>query len=261
MFLFSRNTAVIWPSDQSIYILKRRRNWLGKNLYYQSCVYTDMRDVEWLNRPEKIEKIMKELVCHYGLEGYGITFVLGGEQLIWKKLSLPSKRKEEALQMALWEELEGIDSHEYIIDVNPVKRANKDGTLDWMLAAYREEAIRAFYRGVETAGAIVTAMDALPAVAGRFYERETGTFYLREGNNVHCLFIQKGIPLSYGHKATLPEEAEQWMQEEHIEEWEPLCFSEQTGTLTWSVPRVTDATHSLLQQWDISYPVAILTTV
>jgi hypothetical protein len=190
-----------------------------------------------------------------------VTFVLGGSQLIWKKMSLPSKQKEEALQMALWEEMEGIDSHEYSIDVNPAGRTNKDGTLDWMLAAYREDAIHAFCRGAGSAGASVAAIDALPAVTGRFYEGETGTFYLREGKHVHCLFIQKGIPLSYEQIQNLPAEAEQWIQEEHIEEWETICFSEQTGTLTWSVPRVPDRICSALQQWDISHPAAILVTV
>jgi hypothetical protein len=176
-------------------------------------------------------------------------------------MSLPSKQKEEALQMALWEEMEGIDSHEYSIDVNPAGRTNKDGTLDWMLAAYREDAIHAFCRGAGSAGASVAAIDALPAVTGRFYEGETGTFYLREGKHVHCLFIQKGIPLSYEQIQNLPAEAEQWIQEEHIEEWETICFSEQTGTLTWSVPRVPDRICSALQQWDISHPAAILVTV
>ena len=261
MSFFSQKTAVLWPSTQAVYIIKRQRNWLGKDIYYQCCIYTALPNRNWLDDPEMIQKVMSKLVVHFSLEGYEIQVAVGGTQLIWKKLSVPSKKKEEALQFALWDEMEGFDSQEYVMDVHAVQRKNQDGTYDWMLAAYRDDALRAFWQGIENAGGIVKAMDVLPAVVGRFYHAETGTYYLREEKEIHSIFIQKGTPLSYKVIKELPPEALKWKKSKDISDQKIICLSEQTGTLTWSVPLVSEKMDALQQKWQIPFPMMVLTAI
>lgn len=258
MLFFSRSSAVIWPSAHAVYVMKRRRDWLGRDLYYQCCVYTELPGKQWLNQPEQIEKVMRKLIFHYNLEGYTIKLVLGGSQLIWKKLSLPSKKKEDALQMAMWDEMEGLDSQEYVIDIHAVTKQHKDATYDWMMAAYRNDAVQAFHRGIENSGGVMMAIDVLPALIGRFYQKNTGTFYVREEKKIHTIFIHNGIPLSYVLLEDLPAEAVRWTRANDVDTGNPLCLSERMGTPTWSVPPLPRRFESIRKKWDLPYPIAFL---
>ena len=258
MALFSRKTVIIWPSDTAVYVLKKQTTWYGAISFCQGCTYTHMQDQLWLERPQKIEQVIADVMSTYGLWDYGVCLVIGGRRLLWKKEAMPTRNIQEARSLAAWDERINDSEAAYTFDLGLAGTSHTDGMYDWILGAYPEASLMAFIKGIQRTGNRVRNIDALPALLGRLRPDGIGTLYLLAREKVHVVFLKKGIPLSYGCGTTIPEECMHLIEGQAAQNscCRMVWLDEQTQK--WSVCRLAELVEQQIEKWDLAYPAALL---
>lgn len=247
--------ACIWLTQRTIYVLKIRRNWYGTIQLKQACLYTCRS--EWMQGGSYTETMIHQLIETYGLQSYGITILVGGTALIWKKLAVPSKKREEACQMAVWDEALGDGSSLYAFDLQATGHAYPDGTYEWLLGAYPYDLVTAVLDAFESHACLVDCIDVVPAAAGRLCPQGDGTLYLPAGKEeIHVIGLKQGVPLSYGIASQLPQDAWQWLEDAALPE-ETWLWRDETAQC-WMPAPIHAAAKKQQAQWDIPCPAMLL---
>lgn len=251
-----RQNACIWLTPKNIYVLKTKRNWYGTVQLRQACLYSCRS--EWLQGGSYTETMIHQLIETYGLQSYRITILVGGTALIWKKLAVPSKKREEACQMAVWDEALGDGSSLYAFDLQATGHTHPDGTHEWLLGAYPYDLVTAVLDAFESHACLVDCIDVVPAAAGRLCPQGDGTLYLPAGKKeIHVIGLKQGVPLSYGIASQLPQDAWQWLEDEALPE-ETLLWRDEM-TQCWMPAPIHAAAKKQQAQWDIPCPAVLLT--
>ena len=245
-----------WQKACTIYVLKIRRNWYGTVQLKQACLYTCRS--EWMQGGSYTETMIHQLIETYGLQSYGITILVGGTALLWKKLAVPSKKREEACQMAVWDEALGDGSSLYAFDLQATGHAYPDGTYEWLLGAYPYDLVTAVLDAFESHACLVDCIDVVPAAAGRLCPQGDGTLYLPAGKEeIHVIGLKQGVPLSYGIASQLPQDAWQWLEDAALPE-ETWLWRDETAQC-WMPAPIHASAKKQQAQWDIPCPAVLLT--
>lgn len=251
-----RQNACIWLTQNTIYVLKTKRNWYGTVQLRQACRYSCRS--EWLQGGSYTETMIHQLVETYGLQSYRITILVGGTALLWKKLAVPSKKREEACQMAVWDEALGDGSSMYAFDLQMTGQAHPDGTYEWLLGAYPYDLVTVVLDAFESHECVVERMDVVPAAAGRLCPQGEGTLYLTAGQEeIHVIGLKQGVPLSYGIASQLPQEAAAWLEDTALPK-ETLLWRDETAQCWMPAPMQAWAKKQQ-ERWDIPCPAVLLT--
>lgn len=249
--------ACIWLTRKNIYVLKTQRSWYGTVQSRQACMYTCQS--EWMRGGSYTETLIHQLVKTYGLQSYRISVLVGDTALIWKKLAVPSKKKEEACQMAVWDEALGDGSRMYTFDLQMTGKEQPDGTYEWMLGAYPYDLIAAMLDAFETHDCLVERVDIVPAAAGRLCPQGEGTLYLHAGTGeIHVIGLKQGVPLSYGMTSQLPQDAVQWLEAAALMPEETVLWLDEP-TQCWLSAPIRASVKKQQTQWDIWGPAVLLT--
>ena len=250
-----RKQAGIWFTRTTIYVLKKQKSWYGKVQVQQACRYACKHT--WIQGGTHIQTVIHQLIETYHLQSWRITVLVGDTSLIWKKFTVPSNKKEEASQLAVWDESLGDGSRMYAFDVQWTGNKQTDGMYEWMLGAYPYDLVIDIVDAFEVHDCLVERIDVVPAAAGRLCPVGEGLLYLvaRE-EEIHVIGLKHGVPISYGMTAQLPEEAVQWMQSE-----EQLIVSMlwlDGPTQRWMHAPVRKSVQEQQKQWEIPWQAAVL---
>ena len=250
-----RKQAGIWLTRNAIYVLKKQKSWYGKVQIQQACNYTCQHT--WMKGGAHIQTVIHQLIETYHLQSWRITLLVGDTLLIWKKLTVPSNKKEEASQLAVWDESLGDGSRMYAFDVQWTENKQADGMYEWMLGAYPYDLVMDIIDTFEGHDCLVERIDVVPAAAGRLCPVGEGVLYLLAGEKeIHVIGLRHGVPLSYGITDQLPEEAVQWLQ---AEAQLPVSILWLDGpTQRWMHAPIRKFVKEQQTQWEIPWPTAVL---
>lgn len=252
--MITKKIAYIWICDTRAYVLKTKKNIVGRADYYQSCTYVYEKK-EW---SYPIELIIDRIISVYGLKGYDVSVLLGGEFLLWKRLSLPSKKKKEAYQMVEWDEMIHDGTREYAFDIQLTGKEEVNRTYEWMLGAYPYDLVTQLMDAFEKHECRVETIDVVPALMSRICDLHgEGMVYVCTEGAIHAMFFQDNVPLSYTVTTALPREVLDWLAANEVEATDQLLWLDEKTKVCTSLP-LREGVKQKIDTWQLAYPAAIL---
>lgn len=247
---------ILWPAADAVYILAMYLNRCGTVKGYEG--FTVSCPTRWLQDAQRTEAVMQKLRATYAWKNCHISLVVGGEDLIWKQVSLPVKQKEQAGQLSCWE----LDTKEenigYTYDVMRISEADTAGMYTWILGAYPENRIYSLCDLLQQQNNKVDAVDALPCCLARQAGGHTGTVYLHEGHTLHAAYIRGGVPLTYGTMRELPAGGSSLLQERGQSEQDDFILWFDEETQVWQTNPLF-IWEERCRAYGLSFPVGVLT--
>lgn len=251
--------ATIWLTRHTVYIVKTQKKWYGPIQSRQAGIY-DCRS-SWMQGGAQTASLIHQLAEVYGLQSYNISVLVGDAALVWKPLRVPSKKRAEACQMAVWDEALGDGSRMYAFDLQTDGREQSDGTYEWLLGAYPYDLVMSMLDAFESHDCLVERIDVVPAAAGRLCPSGNGTLYLYvRHDEIHEIGLKQGIPFAYRMASQLPADAVQWLQQEGLAPEDTLLWRDTPASCWMTAPVCKDA-QKQQHQWDIPGPAILLTTL
>ena len=139
---------------------------------------------------------VQQLLDRYGLFGWRIHVVIGGPDMIWKRIPLATADAAEARELIRGAGLLDEEGQAYGFDLACPEK-NRDGLYDWIVGAYPSDCIEALCRSVVDADAVLASLDLLPAFFGRIQSEGQGFLSFRDEKVLHTVHLQNGRPLAY----------------------------------------------------------------
>ena len=205
--------ACLWLMGRTIRVLKQTRKWYGPVAFCQGHTECERQwKKDWLTSPREIGAKVPLLLDRYGLFGWRIHVVIGGPDMIWKRIPLATADAAEARELIRGAGLLDEEGQAYGFDLACPEK-NRDGLYDWIVGAYPSDCIEALCRSVVDADADLASLDLLPAFFGRIQSEGQGFLSFRDEKVLHTVHLQNGRPLAYELQegATLSEEASPFM--------------------------------------------------
>lgn len=155
--------ACLWLMGRTIRVLKQTRKWYGPVAFCQGHTECERQwKKDWLTSPREIGAKVPLLLDRYGLFGWRIHVVIGGPDMIWKRIPLATADAAEARELIRGAGLLDEEGQAYGFDLACPEK-NRDGLYDWIVGAYPSDCIEALCRSVVDADADLASLDLLPA--------------------------------------------------------------------------------------------------
>lgn len=247
--MWHKKKACIWLNGKFVHVLKTNRTWYGSVAFRQGHTAHERQwPLDWSSRAESLAKYLPDILARYGLDGWHLHFLLGGPDVVWKRLPLGTPDAREADALVAETGLLNEDGENYDFEAScPVKDGND--LYQWTISAYPSDAIAALCKVCTDAGAVVESIELIPSFFGRLQPKGDGllTFQEPEDSRCHTVYLTDGLPLVYEvNDEALPVE-----EESASFRWQP-----DDGEKATLPP--DPAVRSLMEKYDLSQATAVL---
>jgi hypothetical protein len=173
-----KKNACLWLNGKFVHVLKTDRNWYGSVAFRQGhTVHEKQWPLDWSSRAESLTKYLPDVLTRYGLEGWHLRFLLGGADVVWKRLPLETSDARETVCPMKWE----------------------NGSCDWNISAYPSDTLAALCKVCADAGSVVESIALVPSFFGRLQPKGNGFLTFQEAGDSrrHTVYLTDGLPLVY----------------------------------------------------------------